>query len=70
MRATWPAFLQELTLWNQKGTDTGSLLFARMAASYSGSHGGLLQWVVFTGVRSGFRVGFYALVPGSRLCRS
>lgn len=34
MRATMPAFRQELMLLNQKGTDSGSLLFVRMAASY------------------------------------
>ena len=27
---------RHLMLWNQKGSDTGSLLFARMAASYKG----------------------------------
>jgi len=32
MRATMPAFRQELMLLNQKGTDSGSFLFARMAA--------------------------------------
>jgi len=31
MRATY------VVLWNQKGTDAGSLLFAGMARSYSGS---------------------------------
>ena len=35
MRATQPAIRQELTLWNQKRSDSGSFLFARMAASYS-----------------------------------
>ena len=34
MRATQPAIRQELTLWNQKRSDSGSFLFARMAASY------------------------------------
>ena len=40
MRATQPAIRQELTLWNQKVTDTGSLLFAGMARSHNGSVGG------------------------------
>jgi len=34
---------QILRLWNQKGTDAGSLLFARMAASYIRLHEVLLQ---------------------------
>ena len=34
MRATKPDFWQELMLWNQKGTDTGSPLFAGKARSY------------------------------------
>ena len=35
MRATQPAIRQELTLWNQKGADSGSFLFAGMARSHS-----------------------------------
>jgi len=35
MRATQPAIRQELTLWNQKGADFGSFLFAGMARSYN-----------------------------------
>jgi hypothetical protein len=39
-------------LWNQKGTDPGSLLFARMAASYNiftgqRPHGGLQHVTIF-----------------------
>jgi hypothetical protein len=30
-------------LWNQKAADSGSFLFARMAASYIRPHGGLLH---------------------------
>ena len=38
MRATQPAIRQELTLWKQKGADSGSFLFAGMARSYSKAH--------------------------------